>query len=180
MSIGETSSDDYKTLWLQSDHNPYQLHSGWRELHLGVLGRARETFPRIVTQADTWGRLLKSGQHSKAYNCMCTRSMVSSGPTSDIQVCVVGKGADGDEDRWEIKLGRWAGPGHFRCLSIQMIELDLDAYLLLCAMDPFGSLMKSMDTFSEKCFYMCKMQHVRLQRSPIALGYNSILVNTPG
>lgn len=39
----------------------------------------------------------------------------------------------------------------------------------LYAMDPFESLMKSMDTFVGKHFSMYKRQHIRLQRNPIVL-----------
>lgn len=53
-----------------------------------------------------------------------------------------------------MKLGRWAGPDHIRNLYTQRIKLDLDAHFFLCecAMDLFGSLMKSTDTFTEKIF----------------------------
>lgn len=81
-----------------------------------------------------------------------------------------------------MKFGRWAGPDHIRNLYTQRIKLDLDAYFFVWVCH--GFLWKSDEInrhfYRKKCFYMCKMQYVRLQRSPVVLQYNSILVKAPG
>lgn len=136
----------------------------------GALGRVRKAFPGDghsswhLRQVRAIRRALQSLQlcvhKAQEYGLLGTSYWYS-------HVCGRKRGGWKRGEKWS-----WAG-GQGR------VELDLDAYPSLCH-GSLSNLMKSMDTFSEECVYMYKMQYIRLQRNSIFLRYNSILGNTLG